>query len=68
MYYRDADAVLMVFDVTNISTLHAVENYWSNVLRQNLSKPDVPILLVGNKVKQNNTSLCTLCTKHSLAI
>ena len=50
MYYHDADAVLLVFDITNRESLHAVENYWYKALKQNLSKADVPIVLVGNKV------------------
>lgn len=55
MYYHDADAVLLVFDVTNKNSLRAVEDYWSATLRNNLSKSNVPILLVGNKVKQVKT-------------
>ena len=38
MYYHDADAVLLVFDVTNRESLHAVENYWCRALKQNLLK------------------------------
>ncbi|XP_065920952.1 uncharacterized protein [Dysidea avara] len=48
-YYRDADAVLMVFDMTDQDSLDDVESRWVKKLKQHLPSTDIPVLLVGNK-------------------
>ena len=49
-YYRDVDAVLMVFDMTDQDSLDEVEYRWAKQLQYHLTSADVPVLLVGNKV------------------
>lgn len=47
MYYRDADAALITYDVTNDKSLECCE-YWVNELRNN--EEDCLLFLVGNKI------------------
>lgn len=47
MYYRDADAALITYDVTAAKSLESCE-YWVNELRQN--EEDCQLCLVGNKI------------------
>ncbi|XP_065920963.1 ras-related protein Rab-12-like isoform X2 [Dysidea avara] len=48
-YYRDADAVLMVFDMTDQDSLDDVGNRWVKQMKDHMSSTDIPVLLVGNK-------------------
>jgi len=49
IYYKKAVGALIVFDVTDLKTFHAVEN-WVNDIREKLrGSPDIPIILLGNK-------------------
>ncbi|XP_077298995.1 RAS oncogene family member RabX1 [Arctopsyche grandis] len=48
MYYRNASAALLVFDITNIESFQAIKN-WVKELRSNVSEPMV-LYLVGNKI------------------
>ena len=48
MYYRDADACIMVFDVTERETYHNLKAQWIEAVRE--KAPDgVVIVIVGNK-------------------
>ncbi|KAJ5075347.1 ras-related protein rab-37 [Anaeramoeba ignava] len=47
-YYRDANAVLVVYDITNRESFEQVE-YWINDISKNAPK-NVSVTLVGNKL------------------
>ena len=46
-YYRDADAVVLVYDITNQKSFEAL-SYWTGEIKQN-GKQDVILAVVGNK-------------------
>lgn len=48
MYYRNANAALLVFDVTNHKSFEEVKT-WIHELQQNVQEP-MFLLLVGNKI------------------
>jgi small GTP-binding protein len=47
-YYNGAQAVFIVFDLTNRESFENV-NYWHNELKEFLENKDLPIIIVGNK-------------------
>ncbi|TMS37150.1 hypothetical protein L596_004144 [Steinernema carpocapsae] len=47
-YYRDADALLLVYDVTNRGSFENIRNWLAQI--QEYAKEDVQITLIGNKV------------------
>jgi small GTP-binding protein len=48
LYYRDAQAALIVFDLTNVESLASC-NYWFNELKKSRGE-DCQLMLVGNKL------------------
>jgi Ras-related protein Rab-1A len=46
-YYRGANGIVLVFDITNLDSYKNVERWMTDVLRY--SNPDVPVILIGNK-------------------
>lgn len=46
-YYRSANGVIIVYDITKRSTFLSVQNWVDEVRR--FTAPDIPLLLVGNK-------------------
>ena len=48
IYYRDADAALLVFDITDVDSFTRVKN-WVKELRKMAGK-DIVLVLAGNKV------------------
>lgn len=48
MYYRNANAALLVFDVTSHSSFNEVKT-WIHELQKNVQEP-MFLLLVGNKI------------------
>ncbi|XP_015607576.1 ras-related protein RabJ isoform X2 [Cephus cinctus] len=52
MYYRSANAALLVFDLTQYNTFTAIKT-WVNELRRNIEGPMV-LVLVGNKSDLEN--------------
>ncbi|EAX98601.1 small GTP-binding protein, putative [Trichomonas vaginalis G3] len=48
MYYRDADGILIVFDLLDVTSFSKAK-FWMNELKNNLVVKDTPIILVGNK-------------------
>lgn len=48
-YYRDANAALLVFDVTNHNSFSAIEGWCQNLREQVGTGTDLIIILVGNK-------------------
>lgn len=47
-YYKKADAVLLVYDVTNRLSFDLVKEYYSKKIKE-LCKKNIPIILLGNK-------------------
>ncbi len=48
MYYRDADAVIVVYDITFKESFESARD-WLTELRENTDLNDVLIVLIGNK-------------------
>ena len=47
-YYKKADGVLLIYDITNIASFNKIKNYYVEKIRDNC-KVGIPILLLGNK-------------------
>ena len=52
-YYKKADGVLLVFDISNKDSFDKIKNYYSGKIKENC-KPGIPILLLGNKTDLND--------------
>ena len=50
-YYKKADMIILMFDVTSRITYKNIPNWYTNI---NKIKPDIPCVLVGNKVDLKN--------------
>ena len=48
-YFRKAKGVLMVFDMTNPTTLQSLETRWLSQMRDNADDEDLVKILIGNK-------------------
>lgn len=60
LYYREASACVIMFDVTNVSTFSNSQK-WKQDLDSKLTLPDgspVPCLLLANKVSSTEQALC----------
>lgn len=60
LYYREASACIIMFDVTNVSTFSNSQK-WKQDLDSKLTLPDgspVPCLLLANKVSSSRHALC----------
>ncbi|TFG17783.1 MAG: GTP-binding protein, partial [Promethearchaeota archaeon] len=57
-YYLGTQAAFIVFDLTNRKSFENVEKWYSE-LKANINKPDVPIILVGNKSDLINQRVVT---------
>ncbi|KAF7639521.1 hypothetical protein Mgra_00000850 [Meloidogyne graminicola] len=51
-YYRDADALLLIYDVTNRASFEHIRDWLSQV--KEYAKEDVKLTLVGNKIDLGN--------------
>ena len=47
-YYRDADAVILVYDVRNMQSFQMIEEYWLGVVKKNC-KENCKIIVFANK-------------------
>ena len=56
LYYRDAEAAICVFDITNAGSLESLKNTWVRDLRTERSKDDITLAIVGNKVDEDARS------------
>lgn len=52
-YYRKADAVLLVYDVSQKSTFEKIKKFYVENIKDNCNE-DIPILLLGNKIDKKN--------------
>lgn len=48
-YYRDADAIILVYDGLNLQSFQMIEEYWLNEIKKN-TKPECLIYLFANKM------------------
>lgn len=51
--FKDANVIVIVYDITDNGTFRNVENKWIKLINDN-SPPDISIVMVGNKVDLNN--------------
>ena len=56
-YYKKADGVLLVFDISNKKSFDKIKNYYTQKIRDNC-KPGIPILLLGNKTDLKASRSC----------
>ena len=52
-YYKKADAILLVYDISMKSSFDKIKNFYVNKIKDNCKK-DIPILLLGNKTDKEN--------------
>ncbi|GAB5587620.1 Ras-related protein Rab-18-B [Umbelopsis nana] len=57
-YYRGAQGVILVYDVSNRDTFDALQN-WHTELKTYSSSPDVVKMIVGNKVDKESSRVVT---------
>ena len=48
-YYKKADAVLLVYDITDHKSFESIENYYLGKIKD-LCLLDIPVILLGNKI------------------
>ena len=48
LYYRGAQAALLVYDITDVSTFHSLD-YWLNELNRNVRGENMILFMAGNK-------------------
>lgn len=49
-YYRNADGIILVYDITNVESLKSIEDYWVPQILENIGKSSYfHTILVGNK-------------------
>lgn len=66
LYYREASACIIMFDVTSVSTFTSCQK-WKQDLDSKLKLPDgspVPCLLLANKVRECRLGRSSLSTKQ----
>lgn len=56
MYYRNADVILLCFDLSEPRTLRDISN-WNNSIKTTLINPNAQIVLVGTKLDIKNPSM-----------
>lgn len=47
-YYKGADAIVMVYDITNSGSFEDIDKFWLNEV-ESYAEKDVELLLLGNK-------------------
>ena len=52
-YYKRADAVLLVYDISNKQSFELIKKYYSPHIKE-LCKKDIPVILLGNKADLEN--------------
>ena len=52
-YYKKADCVLLVYDITNKKSFDKCKNYYNPKLRENCKK-NIKVILLGNKADLND--------------
>ena len=52
-YYQKADAILLVYDISNRKSFEQIRNYYCPKIEENCKK-NIPIILLGNKADKEN--------------
>ena len=52
-YYRKADAILLIYDITKKDTFDEIKDYYSKEIRERC-KINIPVILIGNKLDKEN--------------
>ena len=52
-YYRKADAILLVYDISNKKSFNKIKKYYIKKIKENCIK-DIPVLLLGNKTDKED--------------
>lgn len=52
-YYRKANAILLLYDITKKYSFDEINNYYSKEIRERCNK-NIPVVLIGNKLDLEN--------------
>ena len=52
-YYQKADAILLVYDISDRKSFEQIKNYYCPKIEE-LCKKNIPIILLGNKTDKEN--------------
>lgn len=66
-YFKRADAVLLVYDISDKKSFEKIKNYYVNAIKENCKK-GVCILLLGNKADKENERQVTIQEGVDLAL
>ena len=66
-YYRKADAVLLVYDISNKKTFNRIKEFYIQEIKERCNKY-IPILLLGNKADLENQRQVSFEEAFSLAL
>ena len=66
-YIKNADGILLVFDISDKISFEKVQNYYPEIIENNCN-PGIPILLLGNKTDLKDKRLVTVQEAIDLAI
>ncbi|XP_039253691.1 ras-related protein Rab-37-like [Styela clava] len=64
-YYRDANALLLVYDITNRQSFNNVRSWIADIKQH--AKENVIVMLIGNKADCSSTRMVTLAEGEKLA-
>ena len=53
LYYKNTNATILVFDITNMNTFHEMKLYWEVYLKKNTEKPCL-VFVIANKIDVSN--------------
>jgi len=66
-YYKKADAILLVYDISQKSSFDKIKNFYAEKIKD-CCKKDIPILLLGNKTDKENERKVTYEEGIALAL
>jgi small GTP-binding protein len=66
LYYKDATAAILVYDVTNEKSFESI-SYWVEELKNKATRDNMVMCLVGNKcdIEQNQKKISTNTAKSN---
>ena len=66
-YYQKADAILLVYDISNRKSFEQIKNYYLPKIEENCKKK-IPIILLGNKADKENEREVSIEESIELAV
>ena len=66
-YYKKADAVLLVYDISNKSSFDKIKSFYVEKIRDNCKK-DIPIVLLGNKTDLDDENKREVSSEEGIAL